>query len=447
MRARQVKGDLPPGPPLPAAAQTALLWSAPERFLTACRRRYGGMFTVRDLGMGTLVYVDDPALVKQVFTGDPDVLRAGEGNSILEPVLGPRSLLLLDGSEHLRRRRQMLPPFHGEAVKRYGEVIDEVAAAELDRWPHGRPFAVRPGMQAITLEIILRAVIGVDATQRRDALRPVLRDAIDFDVVTMLAWLFPALERTPQWRRFQATLGRADALLHDEIARRRAEPGEDILSLLLEPDADGGRMTDAELRDQLMTLLLAGHETTATALSWALERLARHPRVLARLRASLDEGDDAYLDAVIKETLRVRPVIFDVIRRVAQPVEIGGRTLPAGAAVMPPIGLIHADPDVYPDPDAFRPERFLDAPAGTYTWLPFGGGTRRCLGAAFATFEMKRVLHHVVERFDIAPSTMRDEPAVMAHVTLVPRHGARVVLTPRGQRSTRARAEAAATVA
>jgi cytochrome P450 len=409
---------LPPGPRTPHALQTAGWITRPGPFSRRLRERYGDTFLLHVEPRAPWVVVSHPDAVKQVFTGDPNVLHAGEGNAILRPLLGNRSVLLLDGPEHMRERKTLLPPFHGERMQAYGETIRELAEAEVASWPAGEPLEIRPRTQSLTLDVIMRAVFG----SRDERLRRTLARILDVmgNPLPMMAMLFagPKLTETALASR-RAPL---DKVLYDLIAARRAagdvEAREDILSMLI-ASTD---MDDRTLRDELLTLLAAGHETTATALAWALERLAHHPSAWTRLRS----GDEEYLDAVVKETLRLRPVVPAVLRMLRAPVSIAGYDLPAGVAVLPNILLVHTRPDVYPDPFAFRPERFLEQPAGTYTWIPFGGGVRRCLGASFAIFEMKAVLRAVaavVERLDPVGGA---EAPLRRGVTLVPRRGARV---------------------
>jgi cytochrome P450 len=422
-------GALPPSPRLPRPAQTLLLWRRTIPFLDWCARRYGDCFTVWAAPFGRLVYVADPDALKEVFTGDSAVFHAGEANDFLGPVMGPHSILLLDEDEHLRQRRLMLPPFHGEAVRGYEELIARLAAAEVERWPLGEPFAVHPRLRALTLEVILRVVFGVEDEARRAELRATLPGVVDLGPVTQLLMVAPWLERVGPWRRYRRRLDQVDALLYDEIARRRRDPRlaerTDVLSLLLRAgDHDGGEgLTDAELRDELMTLLIAGHETTATALAWAFERLARHPAAAARARGD----DDAFLEAVAKETLRLRPVLSDVARKLTRPAQVAGYRLPAGTLVMPGIALVQRDAAHWADPLAFRPERFLDGTPEGYTWIPFGGGRRRCLGAALAMLEIKVVLREALTRLELAPERRRDEAMRVRHITMVPARGARIV--------------------
>jgi len=403
--------------------------------LFACHKRYGDVFTIKLLHEDRWVMLAHPEAVKQVFTGDPRVFHAGEGNQILRPVLGDNSVLLLDEKPHMSQRRLLLPPFHGERMQGYAETMREIAAAEIERWPLGAPYKLRPRMQAITLEIILRTVFGVSEGERLGELRKALRDFLD--LTTNPRMLLPALlvgpkgvVRLPFFRR---RMEQVDRLIYAEIAERRhaadLDQRDDVLSLLIGArHEDGSPMGDEEMRDELLTLLTAGHETTATSLAWAVERLVRHPDKLQRLREEVEAGSDSYLTATIQETLRLRPVISIVARRLTEPVEIGGYELPAGVSVTPCVYLVHHNPEIYPEPDRFRPERFLDDPPGTYTWIPFGGGVRRCLGASFAQFEMAVVLSELVRRRTVRPADPRPERVFRRAITETPRHDAEVVL-------------------
>ncbi|MEA2390602.1 MAG: cytochrome family, partial [Solirubrobacteraceae bacterium] len=330
---------LPAGPRTPAALQAARWVLRPIAFMEECAHRYGDAFTIEIGTAGKFVFLTHPDAVKEVFTGDPDVLHAGEANAILEPVVGSSSVLLLDGPRHMRHRRLMLPPLHGERMQRYGELMSKIAHDEIDSWPGDATLEVVPRMRAVTLEVIMRTVFGVREADRLDRLRSALSAMIDqtgsalrlFAVATM----GPERFARQRWTGFPAAMERVDALLLDEVRRRRDEPDladrEDILSLLLSArDEDGEGLSDGELRDELVTLLVAGHETTATALSWALERLVRHPEALRRLQDEVEGGEEAYVDAVVKETLRLRPVLPIVNRRLTAPFEVAGHALPAG---------------------------------------------------------------------------------------------------------------------
>jgi cytochrome P450 len=430
-----IKG-LPPGPRMHRVLQTAIWSRQAQWFLEQGRARFGPMFSIKIAYEGDWVVLSDPELVKQVFTGDPRVFHAGEGNQILRPILGDNSVLVLDEKKHIEQRRLLLPPFHGERMQAYGETMREIAAREIESWPTGVPYKLRPRMQAITLEIILETVFGVHGGERMEPLRVALRDFLD--LTTNPRVLLPVLlvgpDRVNLIPAFRRRVERVDELIAGEIEeRRRAEDlaeREDILSMLLQArHEDGSPMSDREIRDELLTLLVAGHETTATGLSWAMERLTRHPEKLERLRAEVEAGEEAYLTATIQETLRLRPVIVIVARKLTQPVELGGYELPAGAGVTPSIHLIHRDPEIYPEPERFLPERFLDNPPGTYTWIPFGGGVRRCLGAAFAQFEMAVVLRELVRRHEIRPANPASERSFRRAITETPRHDAEVVLS------------------
>jgi cytochrome P450 len=363
------------------------------------------------------------------------VLRSGEANAVFEAGLGSRSLIVLDGAEHMRDRKLILPPFHGERMRSYGDVIDRIAEREIASWPSGRAFPVAEGTRRIALEVIVRAVFGVDDEERVRRTMGLLTKFLDAATppVRALALLLvkPGGLLVSSFNRFAPTKKKVDEAIYEEIRRRRDDPGlesrEDILSLLLQArDEHGEPMTDEHLRDELVTLLTAGHETTAAAAAWALTELARRPDALDRLAA-----DDDYLDAVVKETLRLWPIVPFVLRLTKEPFEVDGWELPAGVRVAPSVHLLHRRPEIYPEPDEFRPERFLEQPAGTYTWIPFGGGTRRCVGAAFATFEMKRVLRAVAQRGVLEPAGARGGVGRRG-LTLAPADGAQLVWQPAG---------------
>ncbi len=428
---------LPPGPPLPPAVQAALMSRYWPRFVAACRRRYGHVFTLRIAQIGTLVYLDDPADIKTVFAGDVSTYHAGEANSMLTGLLGPASVLVVDDRVHRDRRRLMLEPFHRDAVARQSATMAEIAAANIATWPVGVAFPVAPKMSEITLEVILRTVIGASDPARLAALREVMPRLLNLSGFQLLAIGAPGLQRRRPWQGVRRRIDEADELLYAEIAERRADPElgsrTDALAMLVRAaDQDGRTMTDAELRDQLMTLLVAGHDTTATGLAWALERLTRHPAALAKAvraaqaSAAGDPEGDEYLDAVAKETLRSRPVVFDVGRLLTRPVEIAGYRLPAGVMVVPGVGLVHADDRIYPHAQRFDPDRMVGAALSPTTWLPFGGGARRCLGATFAMTEMRVVLREVLRRTELETTSARGERQKVKHVILTPRRGGRI---------------------
>ena len=430
---------LPPGPTQSPLRQTLRWLIRPIAFLEDCRRRYGDAFSVNYLGFRSpMVMLSDPEAIRALYTGRENGLPPGR-TITLQPVMGARSLLLLEGEEHLVRRRLMLPPFHGERMRAYESVIREVADEEIDRWPIGTPFPLHPRMQAITLEVILRAVFGVTDAARRARLTELLPKLLEatssagLQLGVLLARRFARLD--PQ-AGLQKLLDPVDKLLFEEIAERRRDPDlaerQDILSMLVTARfEDGEGMSDVELRDQLVTLLLAGHETTATGLAWTFDLLLRHRDVLARLRDELATGDEAYLRATVSESLRLRPVVPLAGRRLAAELRVGDLVLPAGTDVTPAIWLTHTRADLFPEPFAFRPERFLDGGPQTYSWIPFGGGVRRCIGAAFAELEMRIVLREVLERCDLHAADAAPERIARRNVTFSPRNGTRVVLTAR----------------
>ena len=421
--------SLPPGPRLPAGVQTLLMLTCGPRFIAACKRRYGSTFTLHVAGMGTAVYVTDPADIKTVFAGDPRIFHAGEANSMLKGLLGDTSVLVVDDDLHRDRRRAMLAPFARDAVTGQAAVMAQVAADNIDGWPVGRTFPAAPKMAEITLEIILRTVIGASDPVRLAALREVIPRVLSVGPWETVALANEALLGWRPWHAMRDAIAEADRLLYDEIADRHADPDladrSDALSMLVR----AGDMTDKELRDQLMTLLVAGHDTTATGLSWALERLTRHPAQLARAVRAAREGDDDYLDAVAKETLRIRPVVFDVGRVLKEAVEIAGHRLPAGVMVIPGMVLVHADSGVYPDADRFDPDRMIDATLSPSSYLPFGGGNRRCLGATFAMVEFRVVLREILRRVELQTTSARGERRRLKHVIFVPHRGAQIRVT------------------
>lgn len=414
---------LPPGPPFPMPVQTALWLGRPIGFMEWCDRRYGDVFTLRLAFGPPTVVVSDPPLVERVLTLAPEQATAGGENAILAPLLGERSVLMLDGAEHLRQRRLLLPFFHGERLRQQVRAIESIATAEVERWPRRRPFALLPRMRAITFEVILRVVFGIRDPARLDALRSRLDRLLRMGSSWMvLPWVQRDLGPLSPWGRFVRLRASVGALLRDETRRRPADAGG-VIDLLL------GTMTEDELVDELVTLLVAGHETTATSLAWCFELLLRRPELVDRLRDELSAGSTRLLDAVVRETLRVRPVFRLLSRRLRAPLDLGGFALPAGVAVGANVYLAQRRADRYPDPDAFRPERFLEAaapPPGA--WVAFGGGIRRCVGASFATAEMAAVVRTVLAHARLRPASPRPERVRLHAVIMVPSHGARAVL-------------------
>ena len=420
---------LPPGPPLPAVVQAGLIWVAPMRFLQACHRRYGDRFTIRIPGMGKIVYLADPDDIRPVMRGDPAMYHAGEANALIAEIVGWGSVAVLDDEAHQRSRGMMLPAFHGDSVRRQVAEMVAITADEVARWPVGDLFPVLPRMQAITLEVILRTVIGVQDEDRLAALRTALPPMLEIGSPLELLPPPRVLRNVGLWRRREQRKARAHALLRNEITRCREDPRlaqrSDALAMLVRNVDDTGQpMTDDELVDQLVTLLLAGHETTAAALAWTFERLTRDPALLDHTARSAESGDNAWLDAVCKESLRVRPVVYQVNRKLTEPLQLAAYRIPAGTTLASSIDLVHHSARHYPDPEVFRPQRFLDQRADQSVWFPFGGGVRRCLGATFAQVEMRTVLGEVLRRVELAPTTAPDEQARARHVMLVPHQGA-----------------------
>jgi cytochrome P450 len=430
---------LPPEPNSSSLVQT-LRWAfRPLQFMEECRAKYGDSFSVRFLGFERpMVLISDPAAIKALYMERENGLPPGR-NIVLEPVLGARSVLLLEGADHLARRKLMLPPFHGERMRSYETVVEEIVSAEIDSWPLEAEFPIHSRMQAVTLEVILRAVFGVAEGPRLERLRTMLAKVLTDTASPRTQLIGMATRRwggRGPWAKFEGQLRAADELLFAEIAEHRAKPDleerTDILSMLMTARfEDGEAMSDKELRDQLMTLLLAGHETTATALAWTFDLLLRHRTVLARLRDSLAAGEEDYLRATISESLRLRPVIPLAGRRLAKELSVDGLELPAGTDVTPAIWLTHTRADLFPEPFAFRPERFLDGKVDNYAWIPFGGGIRRCLGASFAEFEMRIVLREVLTRCDLRKADPAPERTGRRNITLSPRDGTPVIVSAR----------------
>jgi cytochrome P450 len=423
-----------------SALWQTLRWSfRPLAFMAENRKRYGDAFGVNFLGFTKPMYLlSDPAAIRALYTERSHGLPPGR-NLILEPILGSQSVLLLEGADHLARRKLMLPAFHGERMRAYEDTVRSATNTEIDSWPLDSEFAIHPRMQAITLEVILRAVFGVNEGPRLDGLRTRLATVLQETASPRAQLVGLATRRFNDrgpWARFEAQLREVDELMFAEIAEHRLRDDlaerSDILSMLMTAEfEDGTSMTDKELRDQLMTLLLAGHETTATALAWTFDLLLRHPRALTKLKRSLAAGEDDYLKATISESLRLRPVVPLAGRRLAEPLVAGDLELPAGTDVTPAIWLIHTRADLYPEPLAFRPERFLGGKPDSYAWAPYGGGVRRCLGATFAEFEMRIVLEEVLGRTSLRKASPEPEQTGRRNITLSPKAGTPVVLEHR----------------
>ena len=425
---------LPPGPRWPVLVQTAALLRFRHRFHPYLRRRYGDVFTVRLAPGGRpLVFFTRPEHAKEIFAGDPEVFHAGKANGILGPIMGEHSLLLQDSAEHKRARKLLMPAFNGHALREYESLVTEVARAEVSGWRPGPEFRALDRMNALTLEVILRVVFGVTDERRLAELRPRVNKTVNISPAILLGWGYPWLQKYGPWKATVDNQRELDRLMYAEIRERRTAPDlaerTDVLSRLILQGEEGDRLGDTELRDQLVTLLLAGHETTATALAWALYEAGRDPELLARCQRAADEGDDDFLDAVMKESLRLHPVIPMVVRTLMEPATIAGWDLPRGTTVGPSIIIAHQREDNHPDPRAFRPERFLGHNPPTNTWIPFGGGVRRCIGAGFSLMEGVAVLREVFSAYDVV-AVGTDEPRVR-NITSVPRRGARLRVTAR----------------
>jgi cytochrome P450 len=434
---------MPPAIALPRLLQGAGFGLRPLGFNLSNQRRFGDVWQMRlPTRSDAFVVTAHPDHVKSLFTAKPDDAPSATGESPLRPILGPNSVLTLIGPRHMRERKLLLPPFHGEAVQRYVSMIAEVAEREIDRWQPGVPFALAPRMQAVTLDVIMAGIFGVDATAAPDSLEFELRETLRrfLRMSTRPLWALVELQnmgRQEPRGLLRLVLRQTDRLLYQVIRERRAAGGSDrsdVLSLLLQArDEDGQPMSDGELRDELVTLVLAGHETTANQLAWTFERLVRFPDAYDRLRETVRSGPradaEAYVEATIYEGMRVRPVIPMIVRLVQRPWRLGSYVVPVGTPVAMSIVGIHHRVDLYPDPFAFSPERFVGRKPGTYTWIPFGGGIRRCLGGALAMAEQQVVLEAIARRTDLAVVDPAPEAARQRNVTMIPQHGGRVLVS------------------
>jgi cytochrome P450 len=418
-------------------------WTRPLAFLETCRRRYGKRFTLRLPFAPPFVMITEPDQIKQIYTAPADVLHPGEGARVLLPIVGEKSVLLLDEDAHMEQRKLMLPAFHGERMERLEGLVAEVTEREVASWGADPGLELHPRMQRLTLEVILRAVFGLDEGERLDALRVELGRLLMFGEQPLTLFAPPSdrleslLNRAGPLKGFVDLRERIDELIFGLVDERRAahEGRDDVLSILLDArHEDGSPMTNTELRDELMTLLVAGHETTATSLAWAFERLVRAPAALSRLVDEIDAGEagDPYVLATVQETLRSRPVLPNTQPRfTVKPIDVGDWHYEPGVVLVANGYLLHHDPDIYPDPYTFRPERFLDSPPGTYTWIPFGGGRRRCLGASFALLEMRIVLAAVLSAYEVTATQAGAEAARRRNITVRPGAGGRVATAVR----------------
>lgn len=432
--------DVPAGPRYPGLLQSVLLMRYRHRWLPAMHRKYGDVFSIKILPEGRwMVFFHKVEHVREIFAADPEIFHAGKGNAILGPVMGEHSLLLVDSSQHKRARKLLMPAFNGHALRSYESMIEGIAKTEVGSWSESKPFESLERMNALTLEVILQVVFGVTDEARLVEMRPLVNKTVNVSPAVFLGWGFPKLQNLGPWRRAFENQAALDNVIYAEIAERRKatdlDTRTDVLSRLLlvrddEDPADTG-LTDEELRDQLVTLLLAGHETTATALAWALHEIGKDPVQEQKAREAATAGNNDYLEAVLKEAMRLHPVIPMVVRHLMQPATVGGIDLPAGANVAASIILAHESEENYPDHLAFRPERFLEGEVATNTWIPFGGGVRRCIGAGFSLMEGVAVLREVLSTYDVTLPPGTKEEAKVRNITSVPKNGAKIIVTRR----------------
>ena len=426
--------QLPPGPRLPATLQTLNVIARPIPWIERCRDRFGPVYTLRDRLLGTMVYIGDPDLIQDIFRADSDHFVCGTEPRMA--ALFGESLLMLGGADHLQRRRFLTPAFHGESIKRYTDLMAEVTEREIGGWPVGKPFALYPKLSVIGMDIILRTLFGEREPEKRDELRELIFRIVSQRLV-LLDWARHDFPGSP-WRRFLRLRSRIDSLLYDEIEQRRTSSNghdrTDLLSLLMSlRDEEGNDLSDHELRDELVTFLIVGHETTATALAWTFERLVRHPEVVSRLRRELAAGEEAYLNAVVNESLRVRPPVMSAPRKLATDLEVGGYRFPAGTLLMISPPLVQLSPSLYDAPREFRPERFLDQKPEPRKWIPFGGGVRRCIGASYAISEMRVMTATILRNAELRPASRSPEKVAFRGIMIKPSRGGRVVMERRLQ--------------
>lgn len=430
---RETARTLPPGSKLPTLLQSVLFAGHRKTFFPRMRAKYGEVFTIRLVPSSRVVVVlSQPEHIRELFSTPPAIVHAGEGNTALEPIMGPHSLLLVDDDDHVRLRRQLMPAFNGQALRGYAEMIGRLAREDAETWPVGKAFRLHDRMRTLTLEVILQVVFGVTDSDRLEQLRPLVEKIVSVRPIIMLGGFYPTLLKLPPWRTFLEVQRQVDEILYDEIARRRDDPTlaerNDVLSKLLA----AGTWSEVELRDQLVTLLLAGHETTATALAWAFHELIRDPDLLRAAQQAAADGNDDYLEAITKESMRLHPVVYQIGRRLTETTELAGYRLPRGTTVMAAIGLVQGDEQHFPDVSAFKPDRFLgDNPPAPGTWIPFGGGTRRCIGAGFSLLEATEILRATLTQYDVRPVRPEPEKAQPRNVTLVPSRGCELIATKR----------------
>jgi cytochrome P450 len=410
----------------------------PMEFMDRCRERYGPIFSIQLGAARNIVVVGDPIYAMDVLSGDPEIYDSGQANLLFRPVLGPNSLLVLDGDEHMQHRRILLPNFKAGHVKGYSDAIEKVVRRRLSNWPMEEPLPLAPEMQAITYEAISQVVFGEAVDDRGEQLAELAGEMMDraASPFTLLPPLRVELGGISPFARLMKVVDQIDRLLYEIIEERRQDPAssfrEDVLSVLVHAEhEDGSPLEDREIRDEILTMIMAGFETTTAGLSWAFERIIRTPRVLDRLRNELDRGNEDYLDAVVKEVLRARPAVPIVARKIREPVILAGYELPAETVLMASVYLVHREPSVYPEPEEFRPERFEGGLPDPRAWIPFGGGVRRCLGASLAQLEMKIVLRTAFRDLDLRPVISDPEPPVRRRFTFAPKRDCTVTVSPR----------------
>ena len=432
------KGGLPPGPRAPGVAQNLAWFYRPIQFIEHCRKRYGRTFTIRLGPERNVVVIAEPELARAVIAGSPDVYRAGDANGILRPVVGPGSLLVLDGDKHMRHRRILLPAFGAAHATGFAQQVEAIAMERLRGWKPGENLALQAEMEAISFEAIMRIALASEPPERLDRFRGLVPDMMRrcASPFTILPYFRRELGGITPYARLRRVLDQLDELFFAAIRERRAgaEDGRDALSLLAAAtDENGEPLPESEIRDELLTLIMAGYETTTSALAWSFERLLRSPAVLEHLLEQLERGDETYLEAVVMEALRLRPVVPVVARKVSREVSLGQHTVPAGTVLMVSIYLLHRDPLLFEDPEEFRPERFLEFEHEGGAWVPFGGGVRRCLGASFAQLEMRVVLRTVLSNARLRAPDRVAEPVARRRFTFAPGRQARAVVESTGQ--------------